>query len=144
MQRWQCHLVPTNNRYHCLESLDCVLCNQLACSIVILQLITWAVNSGQLCLKKKIIHFVLLKGSFQMTGARGLKRLEGVSRSVVTLCDPMDCRPPGSSVHGILQARILERVAIPFSRGSSQPRDWTRVSCIAGRFFTIWITGKPP
>lgn len=54
MQRWQCHLVPTNNRYHCLESLDCVLCNQLACSIVILQLITWAVNSGQLCLKKKI------------------------------------------------------------------------------------------
>lgn len=55
MQRWQCHLVPTDNRYHCLESLDCVLCNQLACSIVILQLITWAVNSGQLCLKKKKI-----------------------------------------------------------------------------------------
>ena len=44
--------------------------------------------------------------------------------------------PPGSSVHGILQARILELVAIPFSRGSSWPRDWTPVSCIAGRFFT--------
>ena len=67
-------------------------------------------------LKKKIIHFVLLKGSFQMTGARGLKRLEGVSCSVVTLCDPMDCRPPGSSVHGILQARTLEWVGISFSR----------------------------
>ena len=48
------------------------------------------------------------------------------------------CSRPGSSVHGILQARILERVAIPFSRGSSQPRDQTWVSCIAGRFFTIW------
>ena len=49
----------------------------------------------------------------------------------------MDCSLPGSSVHGILQARILEQVAIPFSRGSSQPRDWTWVSCIAGRLFTI-------
>ena len=50
-----------------------------------------------------------------------------------TLCDPMDCSLPGSSVHGILQARILEWVAIPFSRGSSQSRDQTQVSCIAGR-----------
>ena len=52
----------------------------------------------------------------------------------------MDCSPPGSSVHGILQARILEWVAIQFSRGSSQLRDWTQVSSIAGRFFTIWAT----
>ena len=52
----------------------------------------------------------------------------------------MDCSPPGSSVHGILQARILEWVAIPFSRGSSWPRDQTRVSHLAGRFFTIWTT----
>ena len=52
----------------------------------------------------------------------------------------MDCSPPGSSVHGILQARTLEWVSIPFSRGSSQPRDWTGVSWIAGRFFTIWAT----
>ena len=56
-----------------------------------------------------------------------------------TLCDPMDCSSPVSSVHGIHQA-ILEWVAIPFSRGSSQPRDGTWVSCIAGRFFTIWAT----
>ena len=54
-----------------------------------------------------------------------------------TLCDPMDCSLPSSSVHGILQARILEWVAIPFSRGSSQARDQTWVSCIAGRFLTI-------
>ena len=50
----------------------------------------------------------------------------------------MDCNPPAFSVHGILQARILECVPIPFSRGSSWPRDWTLVSHIAGRFFTIW------
>jgi len=48
-----------------------------------------------------------------------------------TLYDPTDCSPPGSSVHGILQERILEWVAIPFSRGSSQPRDGTQVSCAA-------------
>ena len=54
------------------------------------------------------------------------------------LCDPKDNTPPGSSAHGILQARILEWVAIPFSRGSSWSRDWTWLFCIAGRFFTIW------
>ena len=53
---------------------------------------------------------------------------------------PMDCSLPGSSVHGIVQARILEWVAIPFSRGSSWSRDWTWIPCIAGRFFTIWAT----
>ena len=52
----------------------------------------------------------------------------------------MDCSPPGSSVHGIFQARILERVAISSSRGSSQSSDQARVSCIAGSFFTIWST----
>ena len=55
-------------------------------------------------------------------------------------CNPMDCRLPGSSVHGILQARILEWVAISFSRGPSWPRDRTQVFCIAGRFFTLWPT----
>ena len=54
-----------------------------------------------------------------------------VTQSCLTLCDTMDCSPPDSSVHGILQARILEWVAIPFSRGSSQPRDRTWVSCIS-------------
>ena len=53
----------------------------------------------------------------------------------------MDCSPPGSSVHGILQARILETIAIPFSRESSWPRDWIRVSSTAGQCFTIWATG---
>ena len=57
-----------------------------------------------------------------------------------TLCDPMDYSLPGSSVHWIFQARILEWVAISFPGGSSQPRDRTRVSCIVGRWFTIWAT----
>ena len=62
------------------------------------------------------------------------------SLSCVQLCNPMDYSPPGSSVHGILQARILKWVAIPFSRGSSQPKDQIRVSCNSGRFFTISAT----
>ena len=57
-----------------------------------------------------------------------------------TLCNPMDYSLPGSSVHGILQARILEWVVIPFSRGSSQPRDQSQVFGIAGRFLIVWAT----
>ena len=68
------------------------------------------------------------------------KERRSVSHLCPTLCDPMDCSLPGSSVHGISQARILQWVAIFFSRGSSQPRDQTWVSWIAGRFFTIWAT----
>ena len=63
-----------------------------------------------------------------------------VAQSCLTLCDPMDCRLPGSSVHGILQARILEWVAIPFSWRSSWLRNQIQVSCIVGRFFTSWAT----
>ena len=62
------------------------------------------------------------------------------SLSQVWLCHPMDCNPPGSSVHGILQARILEWVAMPSSRWPSQPRNLTQVSYIAGGFSTIWAT----
>ena len=65
---------------------------------------------------------------------------QSVSHSVVWLCDPTDCSLPGSSVHGILQVRIMEWVAILFTRGSSWPRDGTQVSHIPGRFFTIWAT----
>ena len=65
-----------------------------------------------------------------------------VTQSCLTLCDPVDCSLPGSSVHGILQKRILEWVAISFSRGSSRPRDRTWVSRIAGRRSTLWATRK--
>ena len=61
----------------------------------------------------------------------------------LTLCNPIDCSPPDSSVYGIFQARILEWVAMSSSRGSSQLRDQTHISCIAGRFFTMEPPGKP-
>ena len=63
-----------------------------------------------------------------------------VAQSWLTLCDPMDCSP---SVHGILQARILEWVAMPSPRGSSQPKDQTQVSLITGGFFAIGAPSKP-
>ena len=65
-----------------------------------------------------------------------------VTQSCLALCNPMDCSPPGTSLHGILQARILDWIAIPFSRASSQSRDGTQVSYTAGRFFTIRALGK--
>ena len=57
----------------------------------------------------------------------------------LTLCNLTDCSPSGFSVHGILQARILEWIAIFFSRVTPQPRDWTLISCLTGTFFTIWV-----
>ena len=67
-----------------------------------------------------------------------------VAQSCPIFCDPMDGSHPGFSVHGILQARILEWVAIPFSRGPSRLRDQTWVSCFAGGFSTIWATREAP
>ena len=63
-----------------------------------------------------------------------------VAQLCLTLCDPMDCSLPGSSVHGVFQAIVLERIAISFSSRSSWPRDRTWVSCIVDRRFTIWAT----
>ena len=79
-----------------------------------------------------------MKSSFNRERLHVLHCASLVTQSCLTLWDPMDYSPPDSSVHGILQARVLERVAMPSSRGSSQPRDWIQVSCIAGRFFPFW------
>ena len=65
-----------------------------------------------------------------------------VAKLCPTLCDPMDCSLPASSVHGISQARILEWVAISFSRGSSRPRDRTHVSCIDRLVLYHWAMGE--
>ena len=84
------------------------------------------------CTKKK---FIASKSSDKN------KELKCQSLSHVWLfATPMECSPPGSSVHEILQERVLEWVAYPFSMGPSQSRDWTLVSHIAGWFFTIWAT----
>ena len=66
------------------------------------------------------------------------------AQSCLTLGDPIDCSPPGSSVHGIFQARILKWVEISFSWGSSQTRDQNWVSCIASGFFTNWASREIP
>ena len=66
-----------------------------------------------------------------------------VAQLCLTLSDPMDCSPPGSSFHGIFQARVLEWVAMPSSRGSSQPRDRAQVLALAGGFFATESPGKP-
>ena len=99
-----------------------------------------------LCIKVKIT-IVIITTTLQaeetsmskMLGDVEGKRSE-VAQSCPTLFDPMDCSLPGSSVHGIFQAIVLEWIAISVSRGSSQPRDRTRVSHIVDRRFTVWAT----
>ena len=94
------------------------------------------VNHPQTISLNKIVLFILTDHLFSI-----LLHTESDNCSVVShSLWPLNCSPPGPSVHGMVQARILEWIAIPFSRGSSQSRDWTQVSCIAGRFFTIWVT----
>ena len=90
----------------------------------------------------------IIVDAVDFTTEKQYQRLTAITRicvlvipSCLTLCDPVDYSPPGSPVHGILQPRILEWVAISFSRGSSQPRDQTPVSHIADRFF---LPSKPP
>ena len=69
-----------------------------------------------------------------------ISEVSEVAQSCLTLCNPIDCGLPGSSIHGIFQGRVLGWVAIAFSTGSSRPRDRTQVPCIVGRRFTIWAT----
>ena len=111
------------------------LCFPIICSEPEPQWITLICTSWPLSMWKKWTHWVKGK-AFDVLMCIRAKSLQ----LYPTLCNPMDCSPPGSSVHGILQARILEWVAIPFSRGSSWPRDGTWVSRMAGRFFTVWAT----
>ena len=95
----------------------------------------WAIRVGSNCLD--------LKSWIEMFQGWTFHSLKWkVKVKVAQLC-PAVCDPMDYTVHGILQARLLEWVAYPFSRGSSQLRDWTQVSHIAGGFFTSWATGKP-
>ena len=102
------------------------------------------------CLLSLDLSFHLYKMRVMLTSEGRVKetcflsKVSEVAQSCPTLCDPVDCSLPGSSVHGILQARVLEWAAISFSRGSSQPRDRTQVSRIAGRRFNLWATRESP
>ena len=79
----------------------------------------------------------IIKQDTQLHNCSSMKVKVLVAQLCTTLCEPVDCSLPGSSDHGILQARILKYVAIPFFKGSSPPRDQTQVSCIAHGFLTI-------
>ena len=119
----------------------------------------WKVKNWKL--KGKLFFFFNIESYsllifFFLTTPQGLQDLSSLTRnwtvattmlvaeSCLTVWDPMNCTPPGSSVYEIFQVRILEGVAIPFSRGSSRSKDRTWVSRIAGRFFTIWATREVP
>ena len=104
----------------------------------------WRMDAFELWCWKRLLK---IPSTAKRSNQSILKQREKKSESEVRLFAtswtiPMDCSPPGSSIHGIFQARVLEWAAISFSRGSSQLRDWTQVSCIADRPFTVWATRK--
>ena len=115
----------------CLQS-ECAFSQRAPCKG--LPLVTIARTQGSCCLALCPSHFGYLPAGYFRP-----KKESEVSQSCLTLCNPMDCSLPGSSIHGILQARILEWVAIPFSRRFYRPRDWTQVSLMAGR-----LQSEPP
>ena len=108
---------------------------------------SWSPFSGLLLVWSTTAFWILMKPLHlrsMLSKSMKWSEMKWKSLSSVQLCNPKDCSLPGSPVHGILEARILEWVAIPFSRVSSWPRDQTRVSCITGRFFTVWTTREAP
>ena len=96
-----------------------IVCNCINSNTSIAQVTEYKSNTYQLC------DLGQVTSPLWASVASAAKRNKLVAQSYLTLCDPVDCSPSGSSVHGILQARILQWVAIPFSRGSSRPRDRT-------------------
>ena len=88
--------------------------------------------------KKMVLHQICSQSDGKVRLFCKSESESEITQSYPTLCYPMDCSLSGSSVRGIFQARVLEWIAIFFSRGSSQPRNWTQVSRIAGRHFTVW------
>ena len=120
------------------DPMDCIVhgtlqARILECVIVVQGIVPTQGSNLSLPHCRQIVYHLSHQG-------KGRKKWSEVAQLCLTLCDPMDCSLPGSPVHGIFQARVLERVAISFSRRSSWPRDGTRVSRIAGRRFTIWAT----
>ena len=101
----------------------------------------WSLLTGTSSFKHKETLYLPLQEFYLLVNFHRMTVSESaVAQLCPTLCDPMDSNLPGSAIYGIFQARILEWAAISFSRGSSQPRDRTWVSCTADRRFTIWAT----
>ena len=102
-------------------------------------LISWLQSLSAVIFEPKKMKYTTVSICLDILWGK-VKKWKLITKSCLILCDPVDYSPPRSSLCGILQARVLEWVAIFFSRWSYWPRDWTRVSCIADRFFTIWAT----
>ena len=105
--------------------------------LLFLELMIFGFRRCLMSMQAKDLHLPSDTPFFPMLGCCVL------AKSCPALCNPMDCSPPGSSVHGIPPARILEWVAISFSWGSSGPRDRTHISWLAGAFFTTEPLGEP-
>ena len=97
-------------------------------------------NESALCIRWPKYWSFSFNTSSSNTLSNKYKACEFIIQSYLTLCDPMDCNLPDSSVHRILQARITGAGSHSFLQGFSWPRDWTGVSCTLGIFFTIWAT----
>ena len=133
---FMCLLVCVSRHNACIRAQSCpTLCNPMDCSLL--------GSSLHGISQLKILRWVTIPFFKASSWPRDQKkeRKSEVTQSCPTLCGPVDCSPPGSSIHGIFQARVLEWVAISFSRESSWPRDRTYVSCIAGRCYRP--PGKP-
>ena len=134
---WCVKIIRTGKWADCkllAQQVRTALQSQVASFIGFLGLVCWWVSCIWICSFLALINHLIRFWRLH------IEHWSEVAQSYPTLCDPMDCSLPGSSVHGIFQARVLEWVAISFSRASSQPRDWNRVSHIIGRLFTVWAT----
>ena len=127
--------LPSTWVYRKYQWINCIWSDRLFTIMNILILLTF---------KKGLfhLHFPMFSEVFYV-GDKDFSSLSNimlVTQSCPTFCNTTDCSPPGSSIHGVFQARVLEWVTMSVSRGSSQRRDQTWVSYIASRFFTIWAT----
>ena len=120
---------PHSHNFYC-SIIIIIVFNFFLCKICKLNFLI-----ARVCTYRKILSTYIIQYCPQFQGPTESE--SEVTQSCLTLCNPVDCSLPGSSIHGILQARILEWVAISFSRGSSRPRDRTRVSCIGDRRFNL-------
>ena len=120
------------------------ICFHLYCwkkAFILASALVKSLKTYKITLVFRLLHLVMK--TLKLTNIKKLTLNSAAARSLqscLTFCDTMNCSPPGACVRGILQARILEWVAIPFSRRSFQLRDRIWISCIAGQFFTIWVT----
>ena len=125
---WNFSICPSN------EYSGLISCRHDWFNLLAVQSLLQHYNSKPSILQRSVFFMVQLSHPYRTNG-KSMK--VKVAQLGLTLCDPMDCSPPGSSIHGIFQDKNLEWVAISFSRGSSWPRDQTHVSLIVGRLFTI-------